>query len=366
MLKYKKNTSILNIPCWMFDIQLLLVVFGIMWLTAGCGSESAENQRALIKIDIGKSNPDRLLKFYFGSYVSEAGAGPFTAGLLVKQNGDYFLNKDNLDEAIRAQLADLDQDNVLVWDELEPFLQSTYYNVRSFAPTLSALQNEVGYKDEEGVWEMIEVDGVMTEARRLIYVDQHAVQSALAGYEENNGALIYPAGTVFVGEHQQGGAVVETTVMKKRGDNFWDFYVYDAQGNLAPATSTKPRALTVPTRCVGCHFGEKKFEPENSYPLPAPPGPGGPRGIYTESSERDTVLVKLLNEHNKRSDTVLGVYGTIYLGQLQRDAKAGKAIDEADRRILEAFGFKVQAQAFGDLMLSKANYLCESQSSKNA
>ncbi|CAN0543935.1 unnamed protein product, partial [Laminaria digitata] len=285
---------------------LLVLIIGVAWIAVGCGSSdksgSAEQEGELVIIDLGKSNPDRLLKFYFGSYVSEASADPFESGLLIKQDGAYYLDKNYLDEDMLSQLGDLDQDGVLVWDELEPFLQKTYYEVRPFAPTLSALKEEIQYERAEEGWKMIEVDGVMTAARRLIYVNQNAVQSALVKYEENSGALIYPAGTVFVGEHLEGGAIVETTVMKKRGDNFWDFYVYDKEGSLAPATSTKPRSLTVPTRCVGCHFGEKKFEPENSYPFPATSGPSGPRRIFVDASENDTTLVNLLDEHNRRSD----------------------------------------------------------------
>lgn len=305
----------------------LLACFMLM---AGCG----DGDREPLQVDIGKSNPDRLLRFYFGSYVADGVTDPFEAGLLTKEGGRYYLNSVALPDGIAGQLKDVDGNGVLDWDELEPFLQQTYYDVRPMPATLADLKTEAPFGDNEK-WMVVEIDGVMTTARRKVYVARDAVEHALQSYEANKAILLYPEGTVMIGEHWEGTQVVETTMMKKREDGFWDYAVYDDAGNLTGSTTTPPRQLTVPTRCVGCHFGEKKFEPENSYPFQAAPGPSGPRAIHGPASAADTVLVNRFNEHVKRSDTILGIYATLYLSELARRLDAGQDLGEREQQILK-------------------------------
>jgi hypothetical protein len=140
-----------------------------------------------------------------------------------------------------------------------------------------------------------------------------------------------------VGEHYEGEALVETTVMRKRADGYWDYFAYDASGGLASQTTTPPRALDVPTQCVGCHFGEKLFEPERSFPAEAPPGPHGPRGIYVDDALRDAEVVAFFDEHSKRSDHVLGLYGTLFIAQLRAQEAAG-SLPAADAALLDDLG----------------------------
>ena len=315
-----------------YQQQFRLIIWVILLAAVGCTSPATPDT---FKLDIGKSNPDRLLQFYFGSYVSAEGGDPFATGLLTKEGGAYILNVAQLSEQFRGFLQDTNQDGTLVWDELEPFLQDTYYEAQLAPATLDAVKNQLpDFADTTKIMR-VEIDGVMTTARRRIIVERSAVEDALLGLEKNDGQILYPQGTIFWGEHWDGDKIVETTVMKKRGDNFWDFYVYDHTGALAKSTSTKPRELAVPTRCVGCHFGGKRFEPDASYPHPASAGPSGPRAIHVAARPADTLLVALFDEHEKRSDTILGIYATLYSSQLMSSREQGGELSAKDKQILD-------------------------------
>jgi hypothetical protein len=290
-----------------------------------------------MKVDLGKSNPERLLAFYFGSYGDDEAADPFESGLIVHSEEGYWLDLDRLKQRVppNAKLPfDANGNRQLDWEELEPFLQATYYQVRPAPPDLETVRRETGYRSDSLAWMRVEVDGVMTTARRAVYLPIDALRQALGAYRERGDRVIYPRGTTIVAEHLEDGRQIETTAMRKRSDGFWDYFVFDDEGNLAPGTTTKPRELPAPTRCVGCHFGEKQFEPETSFPDPATPGPYGFRGIHVEPAVRDARVVDYFDEHVKRSDTVLGLYATLYVSRLLHQKKQG-ALSEEDARILQ-------------------------------
>lgn len=296
-------------------IALLLLI-----LLGGCSRNPGS-----VQIDLGKKNPERLLAFYFGGYTESEPADPFQTGLLTREDNGYRLNMNQL-EAVVGSDTDLPEDEngngKLDWEEIEPFLQKTYYQMRPAPPTLARLREGTRYLTDSTAWMRVDVNGVMTTARRSIYMPAAAVQEALLEYRSQGEALRYPVGTTVIAEHHEGESHVETTGMRKRADGFWDYFVYDAAGNLAPRTTTKPRELTVPTRCVGCHFGEKQFEPEASFPDVASPGPLGFRGIHVGDEARDTTVVNFFDEHRKRSDTLLGLYGTLYVTELKNKKMA--------------------------------------------
>ena len=306
-----------------------------------CAPSEGGRTSALLPVDIDKSDPERLLRYHFGGYAAPEGADPFEAGLLRERDGGGFaIDVDVLEQLhpdAATALQDSDGDGTLNWKELEAFLQATYYDVRDLPPTLAALQTEAPYRSDTPPWFHVELNGVMTTARRHIYVPEAALQSALAHYHENGERLIYPVGTTMVGEHHLEGEHVETTAMRKRADGFWDFFTYDAEGNLADSTSTPPRNLKTPTQCVGCHTGNKPFEPEESFPDEALPGPHGPRQLYVDAALRDPEVTAFFDEHRKRSDTVLGIYNTLFIAQLRADRRAGR-LSEADVRLLETLG----------------------------
>src|SRR5690606_7846790 len=112
----------------------------------------------------------------------------------------------------------------------------------------------------------VELHGVMTTARRVVHVRESAIREALRNFERNGRRILYPIETTFIGEHVIDGVVEETTAMRKRADEQWDFFVYGKDGLPATQTNTPPRPLKSPVQCVGCHFGDKLFEPAESYP----------------------------------------------------------------------------------------------------
>ena len=77
---------------------------------------------------------------------------------------------------------------------------------------------EVPYAEDDPAWFSVEVDGVMSEARRRIFVPTSALRAALEGYHAAGERLLYPVGTTLVGEQYLDGAHVETTAMEAVGD----------------------------------------------------------------------------------------------------------------------------------------------------
>lgn len=286
-----------------------------------------------LPVQLDTPQAERVLSFYFGSYVS---ASPFETGILKKEEDQIRIDLSQVSAwGLSHSLDDVNSDGIIDWDELEPFLASTYYEARGFPLTLDALYNQISTPNPDSGWQAIEIDGMMVSARRRILVKESAIQEALTNYQSNNAQIIYPVGTTFIGHHYDGNQRIETTISQKREDNFWDFFIYDQDGRLTSTTQTGPKELTAPTRCVGCHFGGKLFEPEASFPEEAQDGPFGKRGIYVEEEARNKEITELLDEHTKRSDTVLGLYGTIYLSRIQEKLNAGASLNETDAILLE-------------------------------
>ena len=284
-------------------------------LAISCSAPSTRPDR--IPLDLEKADAQRILGYYFGSYVTEPGVNPFESGLLSQEQGITHISLSRLDElGVSPRLEDFNKDGRISWEELEPFLTATYYQVRSFPRTLDMLRLENPYLADSS-WMLVEIDGMMTTARRRIYIHPRAIRAALDSYLEHDKHVIYPVGTTIIAEHYEGEAHLETTVSRKRGDLFWDYFIYDQQGALTSSTVTGPKELTTPTHCVGCHFGNKPFEPEISFPAQAPDGPFGPRGIRVDQSMRDSLVADFFDEHRKRSDTILGPYATLYVSQLR-------------------------------------------------
>ncbi len=319
---------------------LLLFVFSgaFSGLLPGCGGPDESGlPDSFARLSLDQSEPRRFLQYYFGGYVAPKAADPFEAGLLHERGGRFYLDRDVLarrQPALSGQLRDANRNGRIEWEEMEAFIDGSYNRARAIPASFAAFADSAGFAPDS-TWMEVVVRGAMTTAERRIYVREEAVRAALRHAADADGRILYPAGTVFVGRHYLNDALVETTAMRKRPDGFWDFFVYDRKGALARETSTPPRALKSPVQCVGCHFGNKAFEPEKSFPAPAPPGPHGPRGVYVPDAFRDAEVTLRLDEHRRRADTALGLYGTLFASKLRAQRQAG-ALNPADAALLEA------------------------------
>ncbi|MEM8557615.1 MAG: hypothetical protein AAGG50_07315 [Bacteroidota bacterium] len=314
----------------------------MLLLLVGCGS-GADG----VVVDLDKSNEDELLAFYFGSYVGPDGGDPFEAGLLRRDGGTITTDLAALPPEVRTAFAPAAEDGLIDWDEAKAVFQRTYAEARPVPRTLLDFQQATPYLAGDGGvapdWYLVELDGVMTMARRRLYVPKAALREALLAYDANGEQVIYPVGTALVGEHWLDGARAEVTVKQKRADGFWDFGVYDAGGALTDGTTTPPRDLAAPTQCVGCHLGTKLHEPERSFPARAPDGPHGPRAIYVRDAVRNAEATRAVTErfaeHRERPDSVLGIYATLYVADLLADRRAGLPIAPEDEAVLTALGY---------------------------
>lgn len=288
-----------------------------------------------VPLRLEKSDPETLVRSVLGGYGSADGADPWEAGLVEGEGSDLTLLPQALPPELRAGLADADGNGSIGPDEWTEWVEATYYDARTLPPSIDALRQTAAFEDGPG-WFVVEVDGVMSAARRRLFVPENALRRAMEAFAED-GTMAYPAGTWIIGEHLLEGEIVETTVKRRRADGFWDFAVYDASGALAPATQTEPRALRAPTQCTGCHLGEKLYEPEKSWPAEAEDGPFGPRTYHVPDAWRNAEATALFQEHARRQDGALGLYGTLYASRLIADRDAG-TISAEDAALLERLG----------------------------
>ena len=325
----------------MITYRLLSPLLIGLFLYAGCTSNQAHQvEPQMIRLQVKAKNPTRLLDYYFSAYLSPDGGDPFKEGLVVEKDGDFFLSRDRLMEVAPFAVPYLDSlrggRSALSWEALRTFVHKTYYAARPLPPDLDHLRQEVPYGRNKD-WFVVDIHAVFTAALRRIYVPVRAMRSALEHYQENNRRLIYPVGTTIVAEHLMDDTLAEVTAIRKRPDGEWDFFAYDASGKLTPRTHTPPRSLKIPVQCAGCHLGSRLFEPEKSFPKPAPPGPHGPRAIYVDEDMKNPTVVRFFQEHAKRSDTVLGIYNTLFVSKLLALRAKGELPPE-DQQLLEKLG----------------------------
>lgn len=311
-------------------------------LAAACGSGGSSDQSSgrVISLDFGKRGTDDIVRYYFGG-ITDPPRDPFHAGLVVRARRTYRLQLDTLTHhspwAAAQIVAAAGDDGRLDWEEFSKFISGYHDRIRS-QPDLATVLAEIADAGDDVM--RVDVTGVMSTLRRRVLVRRSDVLDALRSYESNGRRLLYPVGTQFIGQHRDvaGDSVLETTVMVKREDGQWDFFVYDAGGAPADSTLARPRALSVPTQCVGCHFGSKLYEPEKSFPGRAQDGPHGPRRIYVAEALRDPVLVEYFDEHRRRSDHVLGLYATLLTAELHQ-ARSDGTIDADADSVLNSLGF---------------------------
>ena len=284
-----------------------------------------------MQVQIANADDHAVLEYYLGLM---AGGDPSELGLLTRQSNGYRINPARLGElrpGFDRLLEPYMRGSQLDWDSLLVFAASVYDQIQRLPDQLaelrdSALSNEVLTYD---------VHGPMTRYLRRIWVPRSALIAAVSQYNANGQRLVYPTGTAIMAHHFDDGALMESTVMYKRPEGYWEFGTYDQEGLRAAKTRPNPRALETPRQCVGCHLGQREFEPEKSFPRPATDGPDGVRQWYTDA--RDPVISDFFREHQRRSDTVLGLYATIYVTNLLR-ARELESLGTEEAQLLEQLG----------------------------
>jgi len=331
---------------------MLICTLAVAWVVpvalSGCAAENesdgsvelSEVDATMVPIEFDGNDAGRLLRFYFGSFMGPHGGDPVAAGILEKREKSWYLRNPESLDGLPGVLLELYKSSLEVGglseDALDAFVQSNYYQVRGFPESLDEAKLQYGSWTEPD-WFKIDVQGSMVPLRRSTWVRRVDIESALDRMEALDDPVIYDQATLFVGEHLDGDRVVETTLMLKRADGFWDYWAYDQEGRLTDIIRKEPRDMLVPTRCTGCHYGDRLFEPERSFPGMARPGPSGERMLFIPESWRDGDLTASIQEHARRSDTVLGLYATLYLAEA---AAMARSTDSKPSPYLERFGIE--------------------------
>lgn len=253
----------------------------------------------------------------------------FYSGMVQGNTSEEWILEDSTGLSIRlralrtlsAQLASTldeirDGRDHLERDQWNRFLQAVVEQSTSLPGSLAELFPSGLPHTTEDSYFRLKVYGAMTTLLREIYVPRQALEDGLLNYWDRGGMLQYPAGTVIAAYHKNSsGETLEVTVKKRRSDGFWDFGVYDSSGRNVRHSSSPPTPYAAPVQCVGCHLGNMLYEPEESFIIGRE---GKTEGEYLVlgNHPRNPKIVELLDEHARRSDHVLGVYGTVYLTEI--------------------------------------------------
>ena len=320
---------------------VFVLSLSVGWVGCAPGAESPETGDGIL-IRLDKGDEDRLLAFYLGGYLGETARNPEDSGLIQKRKNNWYLQDptkiSGADTTLKKLVAAGTDDRLIEWNEFEAFVLETYYLARSAPPTIERMKQRVGDWHFADEWRAYEVEGTMSPFRRKIWLRTASLMTAIRRMNSFSDPILYDEGTVFVGEHLLDGAVVETTFMLKRADGFWDYFAYDELGELSTEVQKEPENMQVPIKCIGCHYGDRQFEPERSFPAQPRPGPNGPRTIFTEEGNKSVQIASDLQEHARRSDTILGLYATLYLSGVSTRIRQGEAtVDEIS--MMQRLGF---------------------------
>ena len=118
------------------------------------------------------------------------------------------------------------------------YMDEHYYQLTHPYRSLQELLRENPYRDNPD-WMVIPVDSSTFHRRRVLLISKDRITDALVRYFSNNDFLMFGEGTVIVAESfDKGGKFVEAEVLRKRGDTFWNFSIYNKGGTLIPVSLT--------------------------------------------------------------------------------------------------------------------------------
>ena len=218
-------------------------------------------------------------------------------------------------------------------EEIGAYMEKHYYELTHPYPTLQALLRDYPYRDNPD-WLTVPVESETFHRLRILRIDKNKVAAALISYFDNNDRLIYPGGTLIAAESfDSKGAFVEAEVLRKRGDGFWNFSVYDQNGVLIPSSvafneegeiAPGVAGFKAAQDCAACHRLDRldlSGDPEAPARVPI-------RGFFHKLPARvpqihlgpeyyDHMAFTELTEANaKQKDGVFGVYGSLLLSEL--------------------------------------------------
>jgi formylglycine-generating enzyme required for sulfatase activity len=223
---------------------------------------------------------------------------------------------------------------------MDAYMDTRYYQLTQPYPTLEALLKEHPYRDNPN-WMVIPVDSSTFHRRRVLHIDKDRITEALLSYFGNNDFLIYGRGTVIVAESfDKHGSFVEAEVLRKRGDAFWNFSVYDSRGAIVPASITfdedgEPDPATPGLHssrdCAICHRLDRlDLSGDPDAPVRSPIRnffqrlPARTAEIHLGPEYYDHMAFTKLTEANgKRKDGVFAVYGSLFLSELAGRKRLG-------------------------------------------
>src|SRR5262245_13175185 len=241
-------------------------------------------------------------------------------------------------------------------DEVQAYLQTHYYELTGPYATLQALLHDHPYRNNPD-WLTVPVDSATFFRRRVLRINKDRVADALTAYFDHHDRLIYPEGTIIVAESlDKAGNFIDAEVLRKRGDTFWNFAVYDKEGRLANKALAfnedgdpeyDQKGFVVPNSCALCHRIDRldlSGDPDSPVVSPV-------RGFFHRLPARvpqihlgpeyyDHMAFTELTEANaKVKDGVFGVYGSLLLSELAGRKRLGQLTnhDVARYRRLQSY-----------------------------
>ena len=266
-------------------------------------------------------------------------------GKIVQRQGkELYIDLDRLApgpaRTLRQIASDAGSPSDVSLTAMTAYMDEHYYQLTRPYPNLQELLKEHPYRDNPN-WMAIPVDSATFHRRRVLHINKDRIADALASYFSNNDFLMYGKGTVIVAESlDKRGNFVEAEVLRKRGDTFWNFSVYDSGGALVPASVTfdedgepdpKTSGLRTSRDCAICHRVDRldlSGDPEAPVRTPIRAFfqrlPARTPEIHLGPEYYDHMAFTELTEANaKRKDGVFGVYGSLFLSELAGRKRLG-------------------------------------------
>jgi formylglycine-generating enzyme required for sulfatase activity len=260
--------------------------------------------------------------------------------IIQRQGKELYIDLDRIAAARAATLRQMASGGDISLTAMNAYMDKHYYQDTHPYQSLQALLQENPYRDNPN-WMVIPVDSSTFHRRRVLHISKDRITDALVSYFSNNDFLIYGKGTVIVAESfDKRGGFVEAEVLRKRGDTFWNFSVYDSKGAIVPASLSfnedgepdpKTPGLRASRDCSTCHRVDRldlSGDPEAPVRTPIRAFfqrlPARTPEIHLGPEYYDHMAFTELTEANaKRKDAVFGVYGSLYLSELAGRKRLG-------------------------------------------